>query len=216
MSRLEEILDQAKEKLKEKEKARRQIDETSQKARIMAKQAILLVHRGEKETAEERLKEASEFLGEAKSLLGRYPEFSSFGGVEAAWEEYSEAKVFISLEKQGTFPEPLEVPLESYILGLGDVVGELRRAVLDNLREGRLEEAEERLKRMEEIYDVLISAEEMSILLKELRRKIDIARGGIEATRGDLTLEAGRRRLTESMKDLMEKIGERKNDETER
>jgi len=216
MSRLEEILSQAKEKLREKEKAKRQIEEASQKARVMAKQSILLVHRGEKETAEERLKEASKFLEDVKGLLDRYPEFSAHGVVAAAWEEYSEAKIFTALEKQGAFPEPLEVPLESYILGLGDVVGELRRTALDDLREGRLDRAEERLKRMEEIYDVLISAEEMSILLKELRRKIDIARGVIEATRGDLTLEAGRRRLAESMRELMEKMGEKRDGEAER
>jgi len=215
MSRLEEILSRAKEKLKEKEKAKRRIEESSQKARTLAKQAILLVHRDEKETAEEWLAKASELLEEIKALLDTYPEFTAHGGVDAAWQEYSEAKILITLEKQGTFPEFPEVSPESYILGLGDVVGELRRAVLDDLREGRFKEAEERLKRMEEIYDALISAEEVSILLKDLRRKIDIARGVIEATRGDLTLEVGRRRLAESMRELLEKIGERRSGEAE-
>mgnify|MGYP001094566619 FL=1 len=215
MSRLEEILNQAKEKLKEKEKAKRQIEEASQKARTLAKQAILLIHKDAEERAEENLKEASKFLEEVKTLLDQHPEFTTHGGVEAAWQEYSEAKILITLEKRGVFPELPEVPLDSYILGLGDVVGELRRAVLDDLRDERFEEAEQRLKRMEEIYDALISAEEMSILLKDLRRKIDIARGVIEATRGDLTLEAGRKRLAESMRELLEKMGERRNGEAE-
>jgi len=215
MSRFEEILNQAKEKLKEKEKAKRQIEEASQKARTLAKQAILLIHKDAEERAEENLKEASKFLEEVKMLLDQHPEFTAHGGVEAAWQEYSEAKILITLEEQGVFPELPEVPLESYILGLGDVVGELRRAVLDDLRDERFEEAEQRLKRMEEIYDALISAEEMSILLKDLRRKIDIARGVIEATRGDLTIEAGRKRLAESMRELLEKMGERRNGEAE-
>jgi len=215
MSRFEEILNQAKEKLKEKEKAKRQIEEASQKARTLAKQAILLIHKDAEERAEENLKEASKFLEEVKMLLDQHPEFTAHGGVEAAWQEYSEAKILITLEEQGVFPELPEVPLESYILGLGDVVGELRRAVLDDLREERVEEAEQRLERMEEIYEALISAEEMSILLKDLRRKIDIARGVIEATRGDLTLEAGRKRLAESMRELLEKMGERRNGEAE-
>jgi len=215
MSRLEEILNQAKEKLKEKEKAKRQIEEASQKARTLAKQAILFVHKDTEERAEENLKEASKFLEEVKTLLDQHPEFTTHGAVEAAWQEYSEAKILITLEKRGVFPELPEVPLDSYILGLGDVVGELRRAVLDDLRDERFEEAEQRLKRMEEIYDALISAEEMSILLKDLRRKIDIARGVIEATRGDLTIEAGRKRLAESMRELLEKMGERRNGEAE-
>lgn len=204
MSRLEEILNQLKEKLKEKEEIKRQIEEASQKARIMSKQAILLIHRDEKEKAEGLLKEASKLLEGVKGLLDKYPEFSAHGSVEAAWEEYAEAKILITLEKQRAFPEPLEIPMESYILGLGDVIGELRRAALDDLREGKFVEAEQRLKRMEEIFDVLISAEEMSILLKDLRRKIDVGRGVIEATRGDLTLESGRRRLEDSMREFME------------
>ena len=150
-----------------------------------------------------------------KELLRTHPEFSSHGVVAAAWEEYAEAKILKSLEERGAFPEPLEVPLEFYLLGLGDVVGELRRGVLEDLMEGGFERAEERLRRMEEIYDTLISAEETSILLKGLRRKVDVARAVIEATRGDLALEAGRRRLAESIKGLLERLREEEHGEAE-
>ncbi|MCD6264300.1 hypothetical protein J7L60_07875, partial [Candidatus Bathyarchaeota archaeon] len=81
------------------------------------------------------------------------------------------------------------------------------RGVLDDLREDRFERAEERLRRMEEIYDALVSTEEASLLLKGMRRKIDVARGVIEATRGDLALEAGRRRLARTIQELMERMG---------
>jgi predicted translin family RNA/ssDNA-binding protein len=50
--------------------------------------------------------------------------------------------------------------------------------------------------------------EEASLLLKGLRRKLDIARGVIENTRAELTAEAGRRRLNESVSRLSERLRE--------
>jgi len=47
---------------------------------------------------------------------------------------------------------------------------------------------------------------EEASLLKGLRRKTDIARGVIERTRSDVTAEAGRRRLNESVRRLTEKL----------
>ena len=215
MSRLEEILGRARERLEEREEAKRQIERLTRGARVRAKQSILLIHRGEGERSKELLEEAERLLKEVRELLKSYPEFSAHGDIAAAWEEYTEAKILMGLEEEGAFPEPLEVSLESYLLALGDVVGELRRAVLDDLREDRFERAEERLKRMEEIYDALIATEEASILLKGMRRKIDVARSVIEATRGDLALEAGRRRLAESIRELLERGGEKEDGEAE-
>jgi len=207
LTRLEEILRRARERLEAKEEAKRRLEELTRGARVRAKQSILLLHRGERGAAEEKLKEARGLLEEVGGLLREYPEFSAHGGVAAAWEEYAEARILKALGEEGDFPLPLEVPLESYLLALGDVVGELRRGVLDDLREGNFEGAEERLRRMEEIYDALVSTEEASLLLKGMRRKIDVARGVIEATRGDLALEAGRRRLARTIQELMERMG---------
>jgi len=97
------------------------------------------------------------------------------------------------------------VPINSYIMGLADVPGELRRQALDALRVGEMERAETLLLRMEEIYLSLVSMEEAT-LLKGLRRKLDIARGVIERTRSEVTAEAGRRRLDESVRRLTEKL----------
>ncbi len=97
--------------------------------------------------------------------------------------------------------------MRSYLLGLGDVPGELRRQALDALRLGDIETAEARLSTMEEIYLSLVTMEEVA-LLKGLRRKLDIARGVIERTRSEVTAEAGRRRLGESVRRLTERLGD--------
>jgi predicted translin family RNA/ssDNA-binding protein len=58
---------------------------------------------------------------------------------------------------------------------------------------------------MESIYLNLVSMDEAP-LLKGLRRKMDIARGVIERTRSEITAEAGRRRLDESVRRLSERL----------
>lgn len=206
MSRLNDILERTRQNLKAKEEARRRLEELSQKARIESKQAIVLLHIGDRTRAGQRLVEAGQNLEELGTLTARYPEYSAHGAVTAAWQEYAEAKILKSLGDSDTYPEPDEIPLEFYILALGDVVGELRRDALDDLRKDMFGDAKQKLRRMEDIYDVLVSTEDASILLKELRRKVDVARSIIEATRGDLALEAGQRRLGNHIKELLEKL----------
>jgi predicted translin family RNA/ssDNA-binding protein len=62
---------------------------------------------------------------------------------------------------------------------------------------------------MEQIYVELMSMNEGYMLVPGLRRKCDVARRIIEATRGDVTIEARRDSLEQSIKKL-EKIFGRK------
>ncbi len=59
MTRLEEILRRARERLEAKEEAKRRLEELTRGARVRAKQSILLLHRGERGAAEEKLKAVS-------------------------------------------------------------------------------------------------------------------------------------------------------------
>lgn len=58
---------------------------------------------------------------------------------------------------------------------------------------------------MEEIFLHLVAMEDVS-LLKGLRRKLDIARSLIEATRSEVTAETGRRRLAETLEGLADRL----------
>jgi translin len=122
-------------------------------------------------------------------------------------EEYSEAQILYTLNETGAYPRPEDVGVSTrvYLMGLADVPGELRRQALDALRRGEMSLAEERLETMEEIYLNLVSMVEAP-MLRGLRRKMDIARGVIERTRSEVTAEAGRRRLDESVRRLSERL----------
>ncbi len=122
-------------------------------------------------------------------------------------EEYAEASIIHGLRASNAFPSPEEIGVSTsiYLMGLGDVPGELRRQALDALRLGDLGRAESLLETMERIYLSLISMEEAPYL-RGLRRKLDVARGVIERTRSEITAEVGRRRLDESVRRLAERL----------
>ncbi len=206
---LEELVKKGAEELRLRDKALDKVMERARRARILSKQAILRVHSGEGSEAGKRLEETSSLISEMDAIIEEYPELGRFDQVSAAKQEFSEASIVMRLTESGEFPDPaaLGVPRTSYLMGLGDVPGELRRQALDALREGDIETAEARLSTMEKIFLSLVTMEEVA-LLKGMRRKLDIARGVIERTRSEVTAEAGRRRLGESMRRLTDRLGD--------
>jgi translin len=204
---LEDLVRRAAEELRLREQAIDEVMARARRARVKSKQAIQQIHVGAMDEAQSKLGEVAEILRVMKEFIEERAELGCFDAVGAALQEYSEARILYGIVSSGTFPTPEEVgvPIDMYMLGLGDVPGELRRQFLDALRLGDLETAEDRLETMEDIYLGLVSMEEGS-LLKGLRRKMDIARGVIERTRSELTTEVGRRRLSESVKRLSEKL----------
>lgn len=201
----------AVEELRERENAREAILTHSHRARMLSKQAILLIHNNAFVDAKAKIDEAKRLMEELDQHLLEHVEFHDYEEVHAAGEEYAEAAILYELRSSSSFPLPelLGVSPQTYLLGIGDVVGELKREAMDSLRLGDIEAAENDLRLMEDIYLSLLSMEEASLLLKGLRRKLDIARSVIESTRGELTTETGRRRLIESIRELIGKIDEK-------
>jgi len=208
---LEEVMKRAAAELRAREKARDEVLSRARRARMLSKQAIMLIHNDDPTEAEAKIEEAKKLLDEVEPPLKEHADLRGFEPVYAAREEYAEASILHGLKTTADFPRPemIGVPLYTYLLGLGDVVGELRRDALDSLRVGDLEAAEADLDLMEHIYLSLVSMEEASLLLKGLRRKLDIARGVIERTRGELTAEIGRQKLSKSIEQLADRLEKR-------
>ncbi|HDJ26018.1 MAG TPA: haloacid dehalogenase, partial [Candidatus Bathyarchaeota archaeon] len=170
----------------------------------LAKRAIFAIHKGELDEARELLKKAGEELRQLRSFLLDRPEVASLGMLNPAYQEYAEAELLLAFVAGSEPPGPSEIgaPPDQYLLGLADVIGELRRRALEALKAGELEEAERSLGLMEFIYMELVSLDEAQAVLSELRRKCDVARRLIEATRGDIALETRRLALEKAMKEL--------------
>ena len=201
---LKSLLDKIEEELKKKEELRQELQKDMRRATRLSKQAILFVHQEKFDEAKKLLKEASELLAKLEEISKDHQELAYTGLVNAAFEEYVEAHTFLTLIMEERFikPEELGVPSISYVLGLSDVIGELRRKTLDSLRRGDVETAENCMQKMEQIYVDLTSMDDAYLLVPGLRRKCDVARRIIETTRGDLTIEARRSSLEHSIKEL--------------
>ncbi|MFN2298706.1 MAG: haloacid dehalogenase [Anaerolineales bacterium] len=152
--------------------------------------AIRAVHRRERKTAEENLKQAREVAAQLKQGLEGYPDLYFAGYTQDALKELAEASIVFSLVNGSPLPDPdaLGVDPAPYLNGLGEAAGELRRWSLDLLRRGETGEAEGILAMMDDIYSLLVTLDFPDALTGGLRRTTDMVRGVTERTRGDLTL----------------------------
>lgn len=177
-------------------------------------QAIKLIHRLDFDNAAKKIEEARNKLEEIDEKIVKYPEFREKGFISSAFQEYTEARLLFSLLKYDKFIscEELGVPCIPYLLGLGDLIGELRRHVLDSIRREEIDKAEKLLDLMEEVYIQLVALDYPDALISGLRHKCDIARSLVEKTRGDITLALQNRRLMKKVQGLSELLGGKGNE----
>lgn len=210
MTSLKTLLKKIRKELKEKDGVREKAQKDMRKATSLSKQAIFLIHQKRFDEAKRLIERANEIISRLNSASTKHPEIIYSGLFSAARQEYSEANIFLNLIEESRFvtPDGISVPSVDYVLGLSDVIGELRRLALDALREGDLKNGEKCLQIMDEIYTELMGMDEAYMLVPGLRRKCDIARRIIETTRGDITQEVRRNSLEKYLK-RFEKMAKR-------
>jgi translin len=76
---------------------------------------------------------------------------------------------------------------ESYVLGLLDCVGELKRMIFDKIRLGEIKEALRIFDIMENLYLHLYPFSMYDKVVKEARRKVDVDRILVDDARGAIT-----------------------------
>ncbi len=166
--------------------------------------AIRAVHRGAQEEMETHLSEAHDLANTLRGDLKEYPDLFYAGYTQDALKEFVEANVACALIQNKPLQTPGELGVENstYLNGLAEVVGELRRRTLDILRSGYSQEAERLLSHMDEIYSVLVTIDYPDAITNGLRRQTDLARGIIEKTRGDITFSLRGEHLERAMERL--------------
>ncbi|MCI4320692.1 MAG: translin family protein [Thermoplasmata archaeon] len=172
--------------LAKREERRRELHERARVLRRLSQQTMTRLHAGSA-----RASEAKEVRRELRRLSADLP--TSYPGdeglAEDALQEGVEALLLIAVMAGTDFPTPdeLGVPPESYLLGMGDVVGEVRRLVLAELTRGEVARAGELLAVMESIYRTLLGFETTRAIVS-LKPKQDTARALVERTRGEVTM----------------------------
>jgi len=166
--------------------------------------SIRAVHRDDKEAMETNLAEAQSLADNLRNELKGYPDLFYAGYTQDSLKEFVEANVTCALIQNQALqtPEQLGVEDATYLNGLAEVIGELRRRTLDILRSGYSQESERLLGHMDEIYSVLVTIDYPDAITNGLRRQTDLVRGIIEKTRGDVTFSFRSHQLTKAISDL--------------
>src|ERR1041385_3408226 len=176
-------------------------DEALKQARQLTRAcslSIRAVHRDDKEAMETNLADAQRLADSLREELKNYPDLFYAGYTQDALKEFVEANVTCALiqNKALQTPEELGVQDSTYLNGLAEVVGELRRRTLDILRSGYSEEAERLLGHMDDIYAVLVTMDYPDAITSGLRRQTDVAPGLIRKQHGGVTGRLWRGKLT--------------------
>lgn len=171
--------------------------------------AIRAVHRDEQALALEQLAEARTLAAAIRATQDNYPDLYYAGYSQDALKEFAEASIVYALLKgnEAPAPEDLGVEYATYLQGLAEAAGELRRRCLDTLLKGNSSEAERLLTLMDDIYAVLVTMDYPDAITGGLRRLTDIARSIIERTRGDLTLSLRQEHLEHSLRQMENRLG---------
>ncbi len=173
-------------------------------------QAIRAIHREEHDGAYEQLEQARALVRAMQNDLSEFPELYYAGYTQDAIKEFVEASITCALIENQPLPSPesLNVEYATYLNGLAEAAGELRRRCLDILRQGYSHEAERLLSCMDDIYATLVTMDYPDAVTNGLRRQTDIIRGIVERTRGDLTISLREQHLEQVMLQLMTRLDE--------
>lgn len=171
--------------------------------------AIRSAHRQQLEAARALLDANRALNVQLLAAVAESDEIAHAGFIHDAQKEYAEACITVALVEGVDFAEAEElgISVPAYVNGLGEVVGELRRYILDSLRRGEVARCEALLETMDDIYGVLMTMDFPDVVTHGLRRNSDAARGLIERTRGDLTAALRQDALGERLAELQGKIG---------
>lgn len=196
LKNLDGIIEKIGHHIDEKEKIREDALKTSRDIIICCRKGIQQLHRGQMDEAQNFITQASLKLSQLYEISKDHPDIFYAGFVENAVQEYVEIQCLFNIMKGENLPDPdgIQIPYSAYLLGLCDVVGELRRGALDLMLEGNTTKANEYLGYMDKIYDAIMSFDYPSALVP-VKKKQDMIRSLIEKTRGELVVSTCERRI---------------------
>jgi translin len=210
MENLDEIIERIHVSLEDRTKVR---DVALQQTRMLTRHcanAIRAVHRDDHKKTKDHLENAHALVTELNKNKADYADLFYAGYTQDALKEYAEAMITRAIVNKESLPTPEELDLEyaTYLKGLAETAGELRRRCMDILRHNNIEEAERLLGIMDEIYAVLVTMDYPNAITGGLRRLTDIVRGVTERTRGDMTMSLRQERLEKRLQAFEKQFAE--------
>jgi translin len=151
--------------------------------------AIRAVHRLLPDQVRGHAAAAEASLRIAQQALEPFPRLAAAGFLHDAEKEYAEARLTEALVAGSQLPDhrSLGVAIPAWLNGLAEAASELRRHLLDRIRDGDLARGSALLDAMGDCYDVLVTVDYPDAITGGLRRATDALRGVLERSRSDVT-----------------------------
>lgn len=193
-------LDAIDKDLKDVQERREKLIKGTRDAVMLCSKSIVALHHG-------RLAEAGEGMDQARAMLAQFRKYAGtdlYRYIAVAEQELVEAYTLRAVMEGSPLPQmgELEVSGPSYLTGLLDAVGEIKRFVYDRMRSGNAQDAEKLFAVMEEIYGAVYPFAVYDNIVAGLRKKLDVARMLIEDIRAAVTEESRRRVLIDAVNRL--------------
>ncbi|MCL5442199.1 MAG: hypothetical protein M1603_00740 [Candidatus Marsarchaeota archaeon] len=182
---MKEEIESIEAELEKKQRVLDKINELSRDSIRYCAKAINMMHN-------RKFDEAASLLARSKALISDIKRITSDGNLLLMpSQEFAEASVLYDITKdaeQHSMPSYKELGIspEAYLLGIMDVVGELKREILDSLRASEVERAKSHLTLMEGIYDATRAIRFPESVLPGFRKKQDVARIQLENAGSDI------------------------------
>jgi translin len=191
-------------KFKDIEERRNAIIKGTRDATILCSKAIVAMHAHKKN-------ESIESIERAKKLLQRFREMGKDDlqkYLYIAEQEYVEAYCLFSIIENSVIPDvkSLEVSDISYVMGLLDSIGEIKRMIIDKIRMEGTTNVNTLFELMDKIYGIIYPLAVYDNLMPGLRKKLDISRLLIENVRAIITEEKRRTIMIEKIQEFEKKI----------
>ena len=186
-------------------------DQAYQRSRVLTSicaRAIRAIHREEWETANALISQAQIAAQTLVTDVRPYPSLYYAGYTQDALKEYVEAQITYAIIRDRPLPTPNDLDTESntWLNGLAEAATEQRRRILDIIRHGHNDEAEQLLDIMDQIYSILVTFDFSDSITGGLRRRTDTVRAVLERTRGDVTTSLRQTKLEYALAALEKKL----------
>nr|MDO8110444.1 hypothetical protein [Candidatus Sigynarchaeota archaeon] len=168
-------------------------------------EAIKKLHRREA-GVDQVIGEARTTLKEMLGIAAQQPKIHLDSYFEGIYQEFVEMILLQQIFKGDALLKPSEfdppVPAVAYLGGLCDAIGELRRAILDCIRDEQFDDALKYFDTMEKLHDHVNSLDYPNAVIPDIRHKSDVNRKLIHATRSELTVAMHINKLNKNLAKL--------------
>lgn len=204
LSNVQADVEKINKKFKDIEERRNAIIKGTRDATILCSKAIVSMYAHKKNESIENIEKAKKLLQQFKEMgkedLQKY--------LYVAEQEFVEAYCLFSIIENSVIPsmKSLEVSDISYVTGLLDCIGEIKRVIIDKIRLEGTSDINTLFELMDKIYGIIYPLAVYDNLMPGLRKKLDVSRILIENVRAILTEENRRTIMIEKIHEFEKKI----------